>query len=104
MINHIGLPCLEHVVLAEMIGIAEMVVGIVDYMAGQEMMVNGGDMRPCMGMDEILMAALDLEVCVGVWPIGHGVMQVCGCAGLRYAVRRRKGIGHMALWFSWICT
>ena len=24
-------------------------------------------------------------------------MQGCGYAGLRYAVRRRKGIGHMAL-------
>lgn len=47
-----------------MIGIAEMVVGIVDCMAGQGMIVSGGDMRACMGMDEILMAVLDLEVCV----------------------------------------
>ena len=27
-------------------------------------------------------------------------MQVCGYAGLRYAIRRWKGIRHMALWFS----
>ena len=45
-----------------------------------------------------------LLIAVGAWPIGHGVMQVCGYAGLRYVVRRRKGIGHMALWFSRICT
>ena len=31
-------------------------------------------------------------------------MQVCGCLGLQYAVRRRKGFGHMFLWLSRLCT
>ena len=31
-------------------------------------------------------------------------MQVCVYAGLRYGVRRWKGIGHMSLWFSRLCT
>ena len=31
-------------------------------------------------------------------------MQVCGCLGLRCAVRRRKGFGHMSLGLSRLCT
>ena len=31
-------------------------------------------------------------------------MQVCGCLGLQYAVRRQKGFGHMSLWLSRLCT
>lgn len=50
-----------------MIGIAEMVVGIVDCMAGQGTILSGGGMRTCMGMDEILMTTLDLEVCVYIY-------------------------------------
>jgi len=47
-----------------MIGIAEIVVSIVDCMAGQGVAMSGGDMGACMREGEILMAALELEVCI----------------------------------------
>ena len=47
-----------------MIGIAEIIASMVECLAGQGMIVNTRDMRAGMGKDEILMAALDLEVCI----------------------------------------
>jgi len=47
-----------------MIGIAEMMAGMVECVAGQGMIVSTRDIRADMGMDEILMAALDLGVCI----------------------------------------
>lgn len=47
-----------------MIGIAERMADMVECLAGQGMIVNTRDMRADMGMDEIVMAALGLEVCI----------------------------------------
>ena len=49
---------------AEMVDAAGMVAGAVERMAGKEMALGPSDMRASMGMDEIQMAALDLEACI----------------------------------------